>query len=510
MKRSGFFALILMFFPVFCAQASTDGVPAWWEEVEAHSSLPLDSMQKVLSRAYETIVKKSLKDVSAENLATASVKSLSDIDGKIAVHPDGKRIILTADGKILKSWAKLPENDSQNWARLALAAFALVRPYSQKAKAANDEEILNVYINASLGLIDKYSRYESPEKAPEKKLNKPASIGIRYRRSGRHPEITDILPDSPAAQSILVAGDRILRIDARDTDDLSASEILNMLRGEEGTDVSLLVRKDGKSEMITLKRASMPAGLTDSHFDEATRVMTVKIPAFTEQTVSSLSSVLTEATAKQAKGLIIDLRANMGGLLREAVLCADLFLPENTPMLKTKGRTQQAFQAFGASQKDHIPSLPLVILVDAKTASSAEFFAAVLQESKRAVLVGTPTYGKAKIQTAETLPNKGEIFLSWAQYYLPSGYTPDSFGLFPNVCTADKTQQAAVSNTQGIEALSKWKTPANKKKQEKKDLCPAQNRSGNETDNKKALDLILNAQAYEKALNDFSLDSGGK
>ena len=90
MKRSGFFALILMFFPVFCAQASTDVVPSWWEEVEAHSSLPLDSMQKVLSRAYETIVKKSLKNVSAENLATASVKSLSDIDGKIAVHPDGK------------------------------------------------------------------------------------------------------------------------------------------------------------------------------------------------------------------------------------------------------------------------------------------------------------------------------------------------------------------------------------------------------------------------------------
>lgn len=492
------------------AAKAQENEPAWWTEIRAHSALPLAKMEKVLSRAYEVILKKSLTLTTAEALGTAGVKSLSDIDGGIGVYPDGARVMLIANGRILKSWTKPAPEDYRNWARVTLAAYAVALPYSKKAAQADDEEILNICINAALALTDKYSHYNSPEKTPQKKLEKPASIGIRYRRAGKALEVTDVLPDSPAAASVLASGDRILRIDARDTANMSANEILNMLRGEENSPVTLVIRKDGHTETLTLKRAAMPAGTASSDFDAAARVLTVKIPSFSPQTVSSLSRALNEAKEKNAAGIIVDLRANMGGLLREAVLCADLFLPEHTPMLETKGRAPQAFQAFEATTKNPLPDIPVVILIDAKTASSAEFFAAILQESKRAALVGTSTYGKAKIQTAETLDNKGEIYLSWAQYYLPSGYTPDSFGLYPNICTADKNKQEFAVNESGIIALGKWKTADKSEKMHLRDLCPAQNRASETRDIDIAKELIANKALYLNAINDFSLDTAEK
>ena len=179
-------------------------------------------------------------------------------------------------------------------------------------------------------------------------------------------------------------------------------------------------------------------------------------------------------------------------------------------MLETKGRAPQSFQAFEATSKNPLPDIAVVVLIGAKTASSAEFFAAVLQESKRAVLVGTPTYGKAKIQTAETLDNKGEIYLSWAQYYLPSGYTPDSFGLYPNICTADKSKQEFAVTESGIAALGKWKTTDKSEKRQLKDLCPAQNRASETRDADIAKHLIANKALYQNAINDFSLDTAEK
>ena len=489
-------------FFTFSANAQAPA-PSWWDPVVQRTvDLPLEQMEKVMTSAYRLIDERSLKPVTSQDLAYESIKSLSTLDKSIGIYKDGKRLSLILNGKILKSWDPPEPHDSANWARLFLASLVLVRPYTEKVRQADSDEILNIVLNATLASIDRYSHYNGPDPAEREK--NPAASGFRFRRIGKYLEITDILPESPAARSVLAVGDRISRIDRKDVATMSRIEILNALQGEANSPVTLDVRKDGKMITVTLTRAVLPSGDITYFFDKDSGILTLKIPAFTEKTHASLLYILNSMDAEKTKSVVVDLRGNTGGLLRAAVLCADLFLPENTPLLTTKGRVKDAVQEYGASAKENVPKQPLIILIDGKTASSAEFFAGVLQDTGRAVLIGTPTFGKAKIQTSEKLPNDGEMFFTWAQYYLPSGYTPEAFGVYPNICLSSKNKTQPEKDLDAV-------LPKNEEEKGRLDaLCPPQSRIGETAEDDLAVRLTEEPALYEKISGKFFLDSNPK
>jgi carboxyl-terminal processing protease len=170
-----------------------------------------------------------------------------------------------------------------------------------------------------------------------------------------------------------------------------------------------------------------------------------KVTGFNRHTAPTLSRLVRDARTEigpRMKGIVIDLRNNPGGLLTQGIAVADMFLNAGR-ILTTRGRHPDSLQRFDATGTDIAGGLPLVVLIDGKSASSSEIVAAALQDLGRAVLVGSSSYGKGTVQTVLPLPNDGELILTWAKLYAPSGYALHHLGVIPNVCTSKSADDPA-------------------------------------------------------------------
>ena len=465
-------------------------------------------MEKTLTAACELTTRKSLFPMTAKELTFTAVESLSTIDGEIKAATDGDRVLLLAKRQVLKTLVEPDEDDCANWSRLLLSAAVAARPFSQKAAEADAEDFLNIFINAYLAKTDRYGHFDARDPATETAYKEPASLGIRYRRIGRYLEITEILPDSPASQSDLVVGDRIAEIDGKRISDLSRIETLNALRGEKGTEVALTLRKDGKTARRVLTRRPVSSSPVTYFIDEKTKLMIIRIASFSERTLPSMRGTMRLAKKEGVTGLIIDLRGNMGGLLKAAVETADYFLPEGLLMIRTEGT--EGDQEYYSTKKYKRPVYPLAVLVDARTASSAEYFAGVLQDYRHAVVIGTPTYGKGAVQTVEQVNGDGTLSLTVSRYFLPSGYTPDGYGLFPNICTSGKDMKDVDEPLLVQNDLKPWRTGSERVKRRARGVCRPESRENHPFDEEAAKKILTNPEKYNAALTYFSLDNTAK
>ena len=162
-----------------------------------------------------------------------------------------------------------------------------------------------------------------------------------------------------------------------------------------------------------------------------------RIYNFNEDTAGSLRREFENARndiGGQMRGLILDLRADPGGLLDQAVAVADLFM-NGGRIVSTHGRNPDSHQYFEATPGDIANGLPIAVLINGNSASASEIVAAALQDSGRAVLIGSNSYGKGTVQTVQRLPNNGELTLTWARFHAPSGYTLNHIGVLPSICT---------------------------------------------------------------------------
>lgn len=193
-------------------------------------------------------------------------------------------------------------------------------------------------------------------------------------------------------------------------------------------------------------------------------VALAQIVGFNQQTAASLEEKLALAQTtfgRQWKGLILDLRGNPGGILEQAVKTADLFLGSGR-VVATRGRHPMSSVNHEAGEGDAIHGLPMVVLIDGKTASSAEVLAAALQDRGRAVVVGSASFGKGLVQTVIALPNGGEIDLSWSRLLAPSGYALQGLGVLPNVCANPRAKRNGLAGLSQADALAadfaQWRT----------------------------------------------------
>ena len=284
---------------------------------------------------------------------------------------------------------------------------------------------------AALG--DPFSAYYDPAQYQHLKqtyAGRYSGIGIYLTfTKASYPSITGTLPGSPAAKAGLQAGDQIVKVGDKDTKGITSDEATALIQGADGTKVTLEILRAGNTFSVTLTRAEIHVPSVRSAMI-ANHILYVRIFQFGTETSTEFNSALTNGLPG-ATGIVLDLRGDPGGFISAAddVITQFVASGETFELHDRNGKVER----HDVGSKHAAPSLPVVVLVDANSASASEIVAGALQVHKRAKLVGTTTYGKGSVQRDFELTDGADIHLTVQRWYLPNGQTIDHKGLMPDV-----------------------------------------------------------------------------
>jgi carboxyl-terminal processing protease len=279
---------------------------------------------------------------------------------------------------------------------------------------------------AVASLKDRFSHYLTAKEFQE--FNQPprfTGIGVAVDPSRGGLLIARVFESSPAAQARLMAGDVILAVNGRKLAGLSAEAAATLIKGPPGTNVRLAVREHrsgrtlARTVMITRALISEPVVDSAMRSVHGVKLGIVALAAFSPGAHGEVSEAVHSLLRQGARGIVLDLRANGGGLVEEARLTASLFIPKGA-IVVTRGRAQPS-QTLTAAGHAISPSVPVVVLVDGDTASASEIVAAALQDHRRATIVGTHTFGKGVFQEEQPLSNGGALDITVGEYFTPNG-----------------------------------------------------------------------------------------
>jgi carboxyl-terminal processing protease len=331
--------------------------------------------------------------------------------------------------------------------KLKVLADVLAIVERNYVEPVNASSLINGAINGMLETLDPHSSFMNPEVFKEMQTETRGSFGgVGFEITIRDKVLTVVAPieDTPASRAGIQPGDQILRIDGKSTKDLNLMEAVKLMRGPQGTQVTITVMRSGFTEPqdFTMTRATIPIRSVRSKMLEEGYGY-IKVNQFIEKTHTDMKAALSQMESKDAplKGLILDLRNDPGGLLEQAVKVADEFL-ESGLIVYTEGRVEGQKMKFYAQKKAKEHDYPLIVLVNAGSASASEIVAGALQDHGRAVILGTQTFGKGSVQTIIPLEDGSAIRLTTARYFTPSGRSIQAQGIVPDIVVPDLSPEA--------------------------------------------------------------------
>jgi carboxyl-terminal processing protease len=349
--------------------------------------------------------------------------------------------------------AKLPEflrdrfvDDS---AGLNLEATELIE--DNYYRGVGSEELTNSSLQGMVRELrrrhrDRFSDYFSPEalaRFNEDISGRFSGIGLTVSQVKQGLRVDSVFPHSPAQQAGLEAGDLIVSVEGESIAGENSAISTEKIKGPEGTEVTIGVSegKGGKARELTITREQIALPVVSSKVKEVggRKLGYVRLITFSEGAHALLREAVQKVEKQGAEGIVLDLRANGGGLLEEAVLTASIFLPEDEIVVTTDSRTQghTVYKTVG----DNLPALPIVVLIDRNTASAAEILTAALVDDAGAKVVGTRSYGKGVFQQEIGLSNGGALKLTIGEYFTPDGTNlAKSHGIHPDVKAQDNPQ----------------------------------------------------------------------
>lgn len=276
--------------------------------------------------------------------------------------------------------------------------------------------------------LDPHSSFwdpESFERMREDQRGRYAGVGMTIQPRNGQTVVGAPFPKTPAYRAGLRPGDIILEVDGKSMDGLNTTEVANQLRGPEGTEVEIGYERPGRDGVVHVKvvRASIPRPSVPVSFKLRPDVGFVKIESFNENTGKELDDALEKMGEESLKGLVLDLRSNRGGLLSQGVYVSDKFLEKGQTIVSHHGRASTE-RNYKAQRGSGGATYPIVVMVNCESASAAEIVSGALQDHDRALIIGTPTFGKGLVQTVFPLGNRSStsgLALTTARYYTPSG-----------------------------------------------------------------------------------------
>ncbi|MBP2231322.1 carboxyl-terminal processing protease [Azospirillum agricola] len=400
---------------------------------------PATVSEQVFAVGFGKIAEVYLKPVSFDQLGVDGLKGLTVIDPTVKVERANSTVRLYVSGGLAGEYGAAGAADAAGWATLTTRVIDRARLYSPPIAQATPERIYQVVFDGVTADLDGYSRYTGVQRATNERAQREGygGIGVSLDLANGRVTVRDVLPRSPADRSGVRDGDQLLAIDGDLTGRMSEADMRDRLRGPTGTIVMVTLARDGGTpRRLPLRRERVVPNTVSYSITDQVGVM--KLERFNATTAANLRetvATIRQSAGRNLRGLVLDLRGNPGGLLDQAVSVADLFIRRGR-IIATEGRHPDSRQRFDAAPDDIADGLPLVVLVDGRSASSAEVVAAALQDSGRAVVVGASSYGKGSVQTVTRLPNDGELFLTWSRIYTPAGYTLHRQGVQPTVCTS--------------------------------------------------------------------------
>lgn len=339
----------------------------------------------------------------------------------------------------LLTLATPPSMATQDDPYAALGRFSDVLDLVEKnyVHEVTRDELVNGAIKGMLEQLDPHSTYMEPEEFQEMQIRTSGEFGgIGIEITLRDGRLTVIAPieDTPAFEAGLKSGDTILEIDGQSTQGISLLEAVNKIRGPKGSTVSLTLIHQGESKPYTvaIKRATIPIrGAKSNELEPG--YLYLRLMSFNENTTKEMREALADYTKKnELKGIVLDMRGNPGGLLNQAVAVADTFLSGGN-IVYIKGRDDASREDFNARTSPSDVTAPMVVLINAGSASASEIVAGALQDRKRALILGERSFGKATVQTIIPLSDGSGIKLTKALYYTPGGRSIQAEGIVPDI-----------------------------------------------------------------------------
>ena len=485
------------------------------------SSAPLsEAGETVIGAGYRFVATRYIRPVPIQAVALSGLSGLSKIDPKARVISTGDGIAVQYDGNIVVHLEQPRYDDFRGWAGITVRAFEAVGKRSVKIRSAQPDEVYRAVFRAALNSLDRYSRYSTPAEARENRALREGygGIGVTIRAENGMTRIVSVMPGAPGDKAGLKDNDIIAAIAGVQIRDMSLKSVVRRLRGPRGSEVRLTVRRSNRKRPLTVSvtRAFIVPQTVSARRDD--NAIFLRIVRFGDDTArkaaDKVARLRTNIGRRKLSGAIVDLRNNPGGLLDQAIRIADLFLDDGE-IMQSRGRHPNSRRTYSARYGDVLRGKPIVVLVDGRTASSSEILTAALQDNGRAVVVGSNSFGKGTVQSVASLPNGGEIILTWSRFHAPSGYTLQDLGVRPNICTGtdrrnDRAARRAITRlvtgeTASADALRAWRRQSEPNADSVRTLraaCPGRNLSGTpDVEVEIARRLLADSRLYRLALN---------
>ena len=406
--------------------------------------------RRLFAEADQSILEYHIQKVQPQQLALTGLDRLTSIDPQIWIDHTGGTVTLHVGDRSRRFGAPGP-SALVDWGDLTGDVLDGARAMSPLVAATSSDKLEELVIDGALAKLDPYSRYVPPDVAREHRAARDGfgGIGVTLDIHENDVRIAGVMPDTPAATAGLVAGDRIVALDGVPVEKLTAEEIRKHLRGPAQTMVQLAVAREGVAQplKIAVQRARIVPETVSLR--EKGDIAWLKVSLFNQETGERLAELLKQAhhdMSDNLQGIVLDLRDNPGGLLDQSVDVVSLFL-QNGDVLSTIGRNPGAMQHFTATGVRTVETAPLAVLVNGGSASASEIVASALQDSGRAVVIGTSSYGKGTVQTVIRTMNDGELTVTWAQIITAGGYQLNTHGVVPTVCTSRQADTPAEAAT---------------------------------------------------------------
>lgn len=375
-------------------------------------------------------------------LALNGLKALGKVDARMAVEQQGSKLTVSYDGQEVTRYDAPPPEDVRAWARVTVSTMEEGARLSPLIRTADPDALFKTVFSGTVSSLDPFTRYLTPDEARNERTHRQGFGGIGIYLDQADPTlIAGVVPETPAEEAGLVPGDRIVTLDGQDVAGKSQPDLIALLRGKIGSKIDLMVKRSDRTITASLTRRTI-YDVTVQVRREENDIAYLRVAGFNAGTTSALRSGWQRLIKdKPVKAVILDLRGNPGGLLDQGWDVADLFMSKG-PIMTMRNRRGVVDERDADDRDDIAVGLPMVTLVNGRTASASEVVASALQDSGRSLLVGSASYGKGLVQSILELPNEANLYLTTKRMLAPSGYHFQKLGVFPNLCTARNTTEA--------------------------------------------------------------------